>query len=276
MADKLTENLAKERRRCDVTQMNRSCVLPALGAVTILLGMFAQPALAVGKPNQIRGDAIQGTKILLCAPANTTAAVLSADLLVVRRRVHHGFHFHHAPVRQSSQDCISVKLTHSIRWLKWLATDIAGVGRFGLGVTVPSASKPLNTGDAVRYQNDPVTSANSTLPKVRVVVGRPGLKGYTAKYERMNGYDYVGVDLTPSGSHKLCSFTKTDIGKLAVVVLDRRVVSDEAVSQSICSGSMLTGFPVEHSLDRPLGPREIIADLHSGLLPLQLSVTSLQ
>jgi len=171
--------------------------------------------------------------------------------------------------------CISVHLAHTIRWLDWLATDVSSTGRFGIGVTIPSATERLATEARVRYKNDPITAANSNLPVVKVVIGRPGFRGSTAKVERQGGYDYVFVDLTPSGSQTLCTFTKQDVNGLAAAVLDRRVVSDEKVTVRICGGSILTGFPVEHSLDKPLGPREIAADIHTGPLPVPLAVTSL-
>jgi preprotein translocase subunit SecD len=232
-------------------------------------------ASASSYPSRTGAFAVTGTSMLLCAPSGTTTQQMSKALTIVRRRVHHGFHFHSATVKASSSDCISVTLAHQIKWRGWLATDISSIGRFGIGVSVPSATQHLTTGAKVRYKKDPVTATNSNLPVVKVVIGRPGVRGYTAKYQRQNGYDYVGVDLTPTGSKTLCTFTKNHVGKLAVVVLDHRVVSDERVSAKICGGSILTGFPIEKSLDKPLGPREIIADLHSGPLPVSLSVTSL-
>jgi preprotein translocase subunit SecD len=250
----------------------------SLAGATLLLALIAglQPvASAASHPGRSRADVLKGTSILLCAPSGTTVQDMAKSLKIIRRRVHHGFRLRNATIKSSSSDCISVTLAHPIKWLRWLADDISSQGRFGIGETVPTASQTLSTGQTVRYKNDPLTSTNSSLPVVKVVIGHPGFRGYTAKYQRRGGYDYVGVDLTPSGSQTLCTFTKSDVGKLAVVVLDRRVVSDEKVSQQICTGSILTGFPIEHSLDKPLGPREIIADLHSGPLPVPLTETSL-
>ncbi|GEM_PF-6452032 len=247
---------------------NVAAVLPALA----LLSYVAAPAHA---GNATR-NTIRGSSILLCSAQSATAADMAAARKVVASRVHHGFGFRKASVRLSSSSCIAIVLPHDIRWLRWLADDVSGIGRFGFGVRVPDAKKSLPAGSAVRYIHDAVTSANKNLPVVRVIVARPGIKRRTVRLERRGRYDYAAMDFNKNGSKRFCKFTSSNIKGFAPVVLDRRVVSDPQILTAICGGSVLLGFPVARSLDHPLGPREVIADLHSGLLPIALRITSLQ
>lgn len=219
---------------------------------------------------------LRRTSILLCATEAAGVSAMQRDRTLVERRVRRGFGFAAAHVTLSGASCIKVVLPHPIRWLGWLADDISGVGRFGIGETEPSPRQRLLPGTVVRYKNDPITQLNAREAVVKVVIGRPGLKGWSAKIASRNGFIYVGIDLTGSGSSTLCRFTKSNIGGLAAVVLDRRLISDETISVRICGGSLLTGFPKRRPLDRPLGPREVVADLHSGLLPVALDVTSVR
>ena len=251
--------------------------LMAGAAVSLILTLMVPlTASAAGQPATSRDGAIQGSVVVLCAPAGTSTTQLNHAAVVVSRRVKHGFGFSKAIVRITGSDCITVTLAHTIRWLQWLAQDIDGVGRFGIGVAYPSASQRLATGEVVRYKNDPITSANQSLQVVKIVIGRPGIEGWTAKIVHRSGYAYVGIRLTQSGSQTLCTFTSATVGGLAVVVLDNKVVTDEQITVKICGRSILTGFPIMHSLDKPLGPREIAADLHSGQLPVPLTVKTLK
>jgi hypothetical protein len=213
--------------------------------------------------------------ITLCAPTTVTPHQMKHSRVIISRRVRHGFHFRLATIAING-NCLMIELPHTIGWIRWLAADLASQGHFGIGVAYPDAKKTLQSGQLVRYKNDPVTSANSNLPEVRLALGRPAFVGFSAKLVTRDGFDYVGINLTSSGAPKLCKFTSTIIGGLAIVVLDRQVITDEQVSVKICGGSLLTGFPKTKSLDRPLGPRELIADMHSGpALPVVFTVSSL-
>ena len=55
--------------------------------------------------------------------------------------------------------------------------------------------------------------------------------------------------MTQSGTQTLCTFTSANVGGLAAVVLDNKVVTDEQVSVKICGRSILTGFPLMHSVE---------------------------
>lgn len=241
--------------------------IPALSTSAV----FANQHQMVNLLKQTRGSSMR-----LCAPASATTLDVNKARTLVSHRIVHGFGFKGAMVTLSSASCMTVKLPHTIRWLNWLAADVSSIGRFGIGETVPSAKQHLTTGSFVRFKNNPVTAGNAKWPVVKVVISRRGIKGYTAKVESKGGYDYVLVDLTPTGSRTMCTFTKAVKGALAVVVLDHQVVTDEGVSVQICGGSILTGFPIEHTLDKPLGPHQIVADLHSGPLPVALTPSQLK
>ena len=213
--------------------------------------------------------------ITLCAPTSVLENQMKRSLILIRRRVRHGFRFRQAVVSLNG-NCIVVSLPHSLGWIRWLADDLASQGHFGIGVAYPNSKKALASGQIVRYKSDPVTSTNSNLPVIKVALGRPAFVGFSAKLVQQAGFEYVGVRLTPKGSRALCAFTKNLSGGLAVVVLDRQVITDEQVTVQICGGKLLTGFPKAKTLDKPLGPRELIADLHSGIpLPVPFTVFSI-
>lgn len=247
--------------------------LMVAGSLALALGSLMPMAT---QARGVNDAAVSASSFVLCAPAGTPPAQMAKIKVIVSRRVRNGFHFKAAIVKRTSSRCVTVTLTHTLKWIRWLAADVSSVGRFGIGVTYPKARQQLSSGQYVRYKNDPLTSANAKLPVVKVAIGRPGFIGWTAKLVRRQGYDYVGVKLTPGGSRTLCTFTSRNVGGLAVVILDRQVITDEQVTVKICGGRLLTGFPLAGSRDKPLGPRELLADLHSGTpLPVALSLTSM-
>lgn len=221
-----------------------------------------------------RAKTHHGSTIVLCAPAGTNAGVMATTIHVVAKRVHKGFGFTNAKVTIRDRHCIEIVLAHRIAWLRWLAQNVSEEGSFGLGVAQPSAEKQLLPGTSVRYPHDPVTAANSNRPIVRVVIGRPSIKRWTVRIERRGKTTYVALDLTSLGSKHFCRFTSHDVKGFAPVVLDRQIVSDPEVSTSICGGTLLIGFPPGKSLDRPLGPRQVVAEVRSGLLTFPLTIAS--
>jgi len=247
-------------------------VISPIAALVVLSALMAPAAAGATRP------AAGKTTMVLCSQLTPTAAQLHETKVIVSRRIRHGFHFKQAIVTVKSS-CIMVTLPHPVGWIRWLAADVASGGRFGIGVAYPNAKTELTPGEIVRYKKDALTSANDKLQVVKVVLGRPAFVGWSAKLQVRDGYEYVGVRLTPQASRTLCTFTSNTskmAGGLAVVVLDHQVITDEQVTVKICGGSLLTGFPKSKSLDKPLGPRELVADLHSGSpLPVALTVTSL-
>lgn len=196
--------------------------------------------------------------------------------IVIRKRVHKGFGFRAARITASGSRCISIVLPHRIGWLRWLAQDISSRGLFGLGEAVPSPKQSLLPGAFVRYPHQHVNKYNSGLPVVRILVGRSGILRWTAKIKHLNGGVYVRVGLKQPAAKRICQFTSHNINAYAPIILDKRVVSDPKIIKGICGHSLLFGFPRSNSLDRPLGPREVAADIRPGLLPVTLMISSLK
>ena len=116
--------------------------LMASAALSLIITVVPRDGSAAGQhANPDR--AIQGSVVVLCASAGTSAAQLTHTRVVVSRRVKHGFGFSKASVRITGSDC-SRDCCHTIRWLQWLAQDISGVGRLWRRCGVPRRGSEVN------------------------------------------------------------------------------------------------------------------------------------
>lgn len=231
-----------------------------------ILGLDVNPKVVLGL------DLKGGVSILYCAKPGQkyTSSDMSAARDIIEKRATSGLAVTAPQITVIGGNCIDAEIPGA----KDPTTVINRLGKTGLlvlgdtGVTTQSTAP--GSGVFVKLTSKPA-DVTKRPPLVHVVVpGKdivPGTAGIT--YDT-TGLPLVNYSLNSAGSNAWCKYTENNVGKFSPVVLDKQVIVDATINQTICGGqTQVSGLSLSQA-------KSLVIDLNYGALPVQLKVNSSQ